>query len=248
MQTTPGTDDWASPYPHHIHRPAGCVTRMFNPLHMDFKQRLVIEADQHEWIASPAQGVERIPLEREAAESGHVTSLVRYLPGAHFNRHPHPLGEEIFVLEGVLSDQQGDYPAGTYLRNPPGSEHAPFSEQGCLLFVKLNQFDRHDSARVNINTRQAPWLPGPGSTQVIPLHNFEHQHTALVRCASDDPRHPHRHFGGEEILIISGCLQDEFGRYPPLTWLRSPHMSQHTPSAKEETVFLLKTGHLPLPL
>lgn len=57
----------------------------------------------------------------------HMTSIVEYAPNAYFSEHPHPQGEEIFVLQGVFSDQEGDSPAGSYLRNPPNSRHQPFS-------------------------------------------------------------------------------------------------------------------------
>jgi len=57
---------------------------------------------------------------------------------------------------------------------------------------------------------------------------------------------PHKHFGGEEILVISGTFQDEFGLYPTHTWIRSPHMSEHNPFVEEETIILVKTGHLPI--
>ena len=113
-------------------------------LNMNFAQRVVIDTESMPWVASPAKGVWRKPLEREDAESGYTTSVVRYDAGSRFNTHPHPMGEEIFVLEGIFSDEQGDYPAGTYLRNPPGSQHAPFSDQGCTILVKLNQFDESD--------------------------------------------------------------------------------------------------------
>ncbi|NMU53125.1 cupin domain-containing protein, partial [Vibrio parahaemolyticus] len=101
-------------------------------LNMDFSKRIVIDTAQQEWIASPSKGVWRKPLEREAKESGHTTSVVKYEPNSHFSTHPHPHGEEILVLEGVFSDEHGDYPAGTYLRNPPGSQHAPYSKEGCV--------------------------------------------------------------------------------------------------------------------
>ncbi len=106
-------------------------------LNMNFAERVVIEAAAQDWQPSPAAGVWRKPLAREYREQGHATSIVRYEPGSRFNTHPHPKGEEILVLEGVFSDETGDYPAGNYLRNPPGSSHAPFSEQGCIIFVKL---------------------------------------------------------------------------------------------------------------
>jgi len=99
-------------------------------LNMNFDQRVVIPTHEQEWEPSPMAGVERKKLERESAESGRATSIVRYAPNSKFSAHQHPAGEEIFVLEGVFSDESGDYPAGTYIRNPPGSEHAPFSREG----------------------------------------------------------------------------------------------------------------------
>lgn len=125
-------------------------------LNMDLSQRMVIETASQDWIVSPADGVARKPLERTQAESGHATSLVRFAPGSRFSRHSHPLGEEILVLEGVFSDEFADYPAGTYLRNPPGSAHSPFSEQGCTLLVKLDQFVAGDDQRVVIDTNKVP--------------------------------------------------------------------------------------------
>lgn len=151
-------------------------------LNMDFSKRLVIETDPMEWVASPAKGVWRKPLEREAKESGHTTSVVKYDPESSFSEHPHPKGEEIFVLEGVFSDETGDFSAGTYIRNPPGSAHSPSSKNGCTILVKLNQFDDRDLAQVRVDTNQTEWLPGIGGLQVMPLHEFEHEHVALVKC------------------------------------------------------------------
>ncbi|WP_045407957.1 cupin domain-containing protein [Vibrio jasicida] len=215
-------------------------------LNMDFSQRLVINTAQQDWIASPALGVWRKPLEREAKESGHTTSVVRYEPNSQFSTHPHPYGEEILVLEGVFSDEHGDYPAGTYLRNPPGSQHAPFSKDGCVILVKLNQFDPNDLETVRINTNQTEWLPGIGGLEVMPLHNFEHEHVALVKWLKGEKFQPHRHFGGEEIFVLSGEFNDELGHYPQHTWLRNPHMSEHFPFVDQETIIWVKTGHLPV--
>ena len=86
-------------------------------LNMNFSEPVVIETGDMEWVPSPAPGVMRKPLAREEQERGHATSIVRYDPGSSFKQHYHPLGEEIFVLEGVFSDEHGDYGAGTYLRN-----------------------------------------------------------------------------------------------------------------------------------
>ena len=213
-------------------------------LNMNFTDRVVINTSTQAWIATHAVGVERKLLERENLESGHATSIVRYAPRARFDPHVHSRGEEIFVISGVFSDERGDYGPGTYLRNPPGSFHAPFSEKGCVLFVKLGQFAMGDRETICIDTKAQAWLPGHGELSVMPLHGIEGQNTALVRWPAGEQFIPHRHFGGEEILVLSGTFMDEFGQYPPLTWIRSPHMSMHHPFVKEETLILVKTGHL----
>ena len=213
-------------------------------LNMDFTQRIVIETQDQDWQASPMPGVLRKPLAREDAERGHATSIVRYEPSANFSEHGHPLGEEILVLEGTFSDQTGDYPAGTYFRNPEGFRHAPFSEQGCVLLVKLHQFQSGDDKHVVIDTRATPWLPGHGGLKVMPLHEHAGEHVALVHWPADEHFQRHTHVGGEEIFVISGEFIDEHGRYPAGSWIRSPHQSAHNPWVEQETVLWVKTGHL----
>lgn len=217
---------------------------MIENFNLDFSQVVVIETQKQPWQDSPATGVRRIPLERETAESGHVSSIVEYAAGSSFKTHSHPLGEEIFVIEGVFSDEKGDYPAGSYIRNPPGSSHAPFSKNGCKIFVKLNQFNQGDLDSVVINTQATPWLQGQGNLQVMPLHQFEGQNTALVFWPKGERFVSHKHWGGEEILVLSGEFKDEHGSYPKGTWIRSPHLSQHFPFVDEDTVILVKVGHL----
>ena len=214
-------------------------------LRMDFGKQVVVETEQLDWIPSPSPNVWRKPLAREAAEHGHTTSIVRFDAGSYFPEHSHPLGEEIFVLDGVFSDEHGDYGAGSYLRNPPGSRHSPFSREGCTLFVKLDQFDPDDKKTVRIDTHSAPWLPGQGHLEVMPLHDFGGEHVALVKWPANERFQSHSHFGGEEILVLSGEFRDEFGNYPRGTWLRSPHMSRHHPFVDEPTVIWVKVGHLP---
>ena len=105
-------------------------------LNADFSQRALIRPTDSPWVASPMPGVERRMLDRIGDEVARATSIVRYAPGSHFDRHVHDGGEEILVLEGVFSDEHGDYPAGTWLRSPDGSAHQPYSETGCLIWVK----------------------------------------------------------------------------------------------------------------
>jgi anti-sigma factor ChrR (cupin superfamily) len=215
-------------------------------LNMDFSERIAINTRDRKWLPSPREGVWRKPLAREEAEQGHATSIVRYDPGSHFHAHDHPLGEEILVLEGVFSDETGDYHAGTYFRNPEGFRHAPFSVEGCVILVKLHQFQPGDTAHVVLDTETIAWRPGQGSLQVMPLHECQGESTALVRWPAGEQFQPHQHFGGEEIYVVSGEFIDEFGRYPAGTWMRSPHLSQHCPYVEQETVIWVKVGHLPL--
>jgi len=204
-------------------------------LNSDFDLRVVQKADKAVWTASPLPGVDRRMLDRLGDEVAWATSIVRYAAGSHFDRHVHGGGEEILVLEGVFSDEHGDYSAGTYLRNPPGTSHAPFSREGCTLFVKLWQFAADDAEPVVIDTSSAIWHPGlvPGLS-VMPLHEHDGVSTALVRWAPETRFNTHMHPGGEEVLVLDGVFRDEDGDYPAGTWLRSPRWSRHTPFTGQE--------------
>jgi len=213
-------------------------------LNMNFDKWVVLQTDEMEWEASPMAGVWRKPLAREAAEHGHTTSVVRFDANSHFSEHAHPLGEETLVLEGVFSDEHGDYAAGSYLRNPPGSAHTPFSKQGCVLLVKLDQFATNDDLGVRIDTRSRDWFPAEGDLQVMPLHYFDTEMVALYKWPANSRFPPQQHFGGEEIFVLSGTLQDEYGVYPSGSWLRNPNNSEHCRFVEEETIAWVKTGHL----
>jgi anti-sigma factor ChrR (cupin superfamily) len=213
-------------------------------LNMDFSKPVAINTQDLKWEPSPKSGVWRKPLAREEAERGHATSIVRYDAGAKFSKHEHPQGEEILVLEGTFSDETGDYPAGSYFRNPEGSSHAPFSKDGCVILVKLHQFQDDDSQQVFIDTATSNWLPGQGGLKVLPLHSHHGESTALVKWPAGERFVSHVHPGGEEIYVISGEFIDEYGHYPAGTWIRSPHMSRHHPYVEHETLIFVKVGHL----
>ena len=151
-------------------------------LNSDFSQRVVILPSEYQFIDSPLAGVSRMMLERAGNEVARATNIVRYAAGSGYSAHTHNGGEEILVLEGVFSDEHGDYPAGTYLRNPPGTSHQPFSTEGCTLLVKLWQFAEHDSTQQVLNTQQAQWLPGlVDGLSVLPLHEHDGVNTPLAR-------------------------------------------------------------------
>lgn len=215
-------------------------------LNADFRQRVVIRPGDAPWVPSPMAGVERRMLDRIGEELARATSIVRYAAGSRFSAHQHPGGEEFLVLDGVFSDERGDYPAGSYVRNPIGSHHAPFSRDGCTIFVKLMQFAADDDRQVVIDSSTAEWLPGQvAGLRVLPLHQHGSEQVALVRWAPGTRCEHHRHWGGEEILVLEGTLQDELGDYPAGTWLRSPHLSEHNPFSEAGCLIWVKTGHLP---
>jgi anti-sigma factor ChrR (cupin superfamily) len=218
-------------------------------LHADLGRRAVLDTRTLAWMPSPMTGVERRLLDRRGGEVARATSIVRYAPDSRFARHVHGGGEEILVLEGTFSDETGDYGAGTYLRNPVGSSHAPFSRGGCTILVKLHQMHPDDQRRLVIDTHSASWVPGlvPGLS-VLPLHAYGSEHVALVRWAPGTVFAPHGHPGGEEIVVLDGVFQDEHGTYPAGCWLRNPPGSTHRPWSEAGCLIWVKTGHLPATL
>ena len=214
-------------------------------INADFDQRAVVNTTNTAWVSSPSSGVERRMLDRIGDEVARATTIVRFKPGSSFPVHSHDGGEEFLVLEGTFSDETGDFGPGSYLRNPLGTSHTPFTREGCTIFVKLWQFQDGDTESINIDTRRAAFAPGlVDGLSVLPLHQFETESTALVRWRAGTPFNRHSHFGGEEIYVLEGTFKDEFGSYPAGTWLRNPHQSTHTPFSDEGCLIYVKVGHL----
>ena len=215
--------------------------------HADFDQRVVLYADDYRWQPSPLPGVERMMLDRIGDEVARATSIVRYAPNSVFSAHSHGGGEEFFVLEGLFADEHHTYPKGTYVRNPIGSSHTPkVGAEGAIIFVKLHQFSAEDTEHKIIDTGIAQWFQGMvEGLSVMPLHEFQAEHVALVKWQPNTRFNRHQHWGGEEILVLEGTFYDDYGEYPKGTWLRSPHLSQHTPYTKDDGALIyVKTGHL----
>lgn len=217
-------------------------------LNADFSRRAVVTPDAYRWVASPTPGVERMMLDRIGEEVARATSLVRYAPNSDFPRHEHGGGEEILVLDGEFADEHGRYPAGSYLRNPIGTAHAPrVGAEGATLFVKLHQFSPADTERKVVDTRRLAWRPGGESgVEVVPLHDFQDEHVALERWAPHARLAPRHYRGGAELLVLEGGFHDEHGDYPAGSWLRCPPGSRHTPSpGADGAQVYVKVGHLP---
>lgn len=185
-------------------------------------------------------------LDRIGDEVARATSLVRYAPASHFSRHVHGGGEEFLVLEGVFQDEHGDFPAGSYIRNPPGSAHTPRSEPGCVIFVKLWQFDPDDRAQTMIHTDRLPALPDaarPGLS-VQPLFRDKREDVRLETWAPG-ARHMAKTAGGAELFLLSGQLTEGEDVLGPHSWLRVPDGGALDLTAGPDGARVwIKTGHL----
>lgn len=210
----------------------------------DFSRRAIVAPDQYQWIASPQEGVERVILDRLGGEKARATSIVRYAPGSHFPRHLHPGGEEVLVLSGTFSDESGHYPAGWYLRNPPGSSHQPFSDKGATIFVKLWQMRPGEDRRVHIDTRDpASWQRRDGR-EICPLFSSDDEQVSLQRLAPDETLFADA-VDSAELLVLDGELLAGDQSYERGSWIRLPagEYPEFTAGAEGATLYL-KTCHL----
>jgi len=215
-------------------------------LNADFSRRAAVHAARAPWQASPMPGVERRMLDRIGDEKARATSIVRYAPDSRFSRHTHDGGEEFLVLEGVFQDEHGDYPAGTYVRNPPTTSHTPGSAPGCIIFVKLWQFDPGDRNQFSVTLDSPPAESAAGVTRRL-LHEDPDERvtvesweagTALVR---DLP-------GGGEYLVLDGGFAENGEDFVKDSWLRLPAGGRLAATAGSAGCRLwVKEGHLAKP-
>ena len=215
-------------------------------LNGDLSLRVHVDTQAMEWSPSPGGHVLRKRVHRVGpAESGQVTSIVRYQPGATFPAHEHPEGEEILVLEGVFSDEHGDWPAGTYLLNPEGFRHAPFSREGCLLFVKLRQFPGRDRHHVALQTGDLEWLQSARKSVRWKKLYAQEPYSDHVRLEYwDSPAAIGRiHYPqGAELLVLKGSFSDALGEYAAGSWLRIPAGGHLNPFDGSDCELYIKEG------
>ena len=219
-------------------------------LNADFSKRTAVHAAGLAWVPSPMAGVERRMLDRIGDEVARATSIVRYAPSSRFSPHTHGGGEEFLVLEGVFSDEHGDFPAGSYIRNPPTSRHTPRSEPGCVLFVKLWQFDLDDRTAVRIDIAGQAFVPAAGRDGVTILTLFQDPREtvrlerwgagAAVGLVLD---------GGGELLVTRGGFDEGGERFAAQSWLRLPPGATLAAIAGPDGCEVwIKTGHLAHPI
>ena len=212
----------------------------------DFSQRAVSTDSIDQWVHSPESGVDRRMLDRIGDEVARATSIVKYAPGSSFSGHQHAEGEEFLVLDGVFSDEHGSYPCGTYVRNPPGSRHSPFSDDGCRILVKLRQFDAKDLQPVVTDTTISGDWESDDRTggEEKALHTFGVEQVSMLRFNPGQEINIHVGDGGLEWLLVSGLLRFENQDYPAESWFRFPVGDNLRMRAVECCVVWQKTGHL----
>ncbi|MGE0802370.1 MAG: cupin domain-containing protein [Lautropia sp.] len=210
----------------------------------DFSRRAAVVPHQYQWVASPQPGVERVMLDRLGGEKARATSIVRYAPGSRFPRHPHPGGEEILVLAGTFSEGDAHYPAGWYMRNPPGSSHSPSSDEGAVLFVKLWQMPQREGRSVRIDTRDTSCWTVHGGRASCLLFTDRTEHVSIERLPAGARVCPGA-VEGAEMLVLEGALHEDGQQYQRGSWVRLPagEFPGFVAGGAGATVYL-KTGHL----
>lgn len=215
-------------------------------INAEFDKRVVVHSANTDWIDSPMPGVSRRPLDRVGGEVARATTIVRYAPDSHFSSHVHTGGEEFVVLEGVFQDEHGDFPVGSYIRNPPQSSHTPGSEAGCVIFVKLWQFELTDSTQVNLNSnviKPATDLDHNGSSVKCLYKDAGEQVTIQDWQANADINLDANQ--GIEVLVLEGSFIESGEVLNKQSWLRLPLGSTLCAKAGNEgTKVWVKQHHL----
>jgi anti-sigma factor ChrR (cupin superfamily) len=215
-------------------------------INSDFGARAAVHAARLDWTPSPIPGVDRRMLDRIGDEVARATSIVRYAPHSRFSAHTHGGGEEFLVLDGVFQDEHGDFPAGSYIRNPPTTSHTPGSETGCLIFVKLWQFDPDDRTQLRIDTSALAFVPVPGRPGVVQAMLFEdaRERVRLERWAPGvvvELLLP----GGIELLVLDGSFSEGGEEFTQHSWLRLPAGAALRAAAGPQGCRVwVKSGHL----
>lgn len=213
-------------------------------INADFSQRVLIHSDHQPWLASPMRGVKRRMLDRMGAEVARATTIVRYAPKSYFSAHSHTGGEEFIVLEGTFQDEHGDYPVGTYVRNPPTTSHSPKSDEGCTIFVKLWQFDLQDRNQFHLHMEGAKATHQQGISTAV-LHRDLRETVYYIQVEAGATL-AINNAGGSEMLMLSGTMTESGDLLRQGSWLRCPNEYHGRAIAGPDGAKVwLKSGHLP---
>lgn len=213
-------------------------------LNANFDERILVRFDENDWVASPMPGVERKMLDRIGDEVARATTIVRFAPGSAFSAHTHDGGEEYLVLDGTFQDEDGDFPIGSYVRNPPTSSHTPAAQDGATILVKLHQFDLSDRTQVQIDSTAGNWTQAAAGVETLPLHEDPRETVVMERWAPGTTRQLDA-AGGLEIFVIDGSLTEGGDTLTRWDWLRVPVGGRFEANAEENGAHVwIKTGHL----
>lgn len=205
---------------------AGTADQAPISLFADLSQSAQVDTQSLDWVPSPMAGVERRMIERDGGEVARATSLVRYAAGSRFSGHLHDQGEEYLVLSGTFSDNDGDFHQGTYVRNPPGSSHAPHTDEGCVIFVKLRQMPDDERRTVHVDTNTTAFMPaGVPGYERQELFSSDYESVAIERLqpgVSVDANSRLDVPGGEEIYVLDGVLSYGGELFQAGSWIRRP--------------------------
>jgi len=212
----------------------------------DFNRRAVVHSQSQQWIASPIAGVNRKPLDRVGGEVARATTIVSYDAGSEFTEHVHTGGEEFVVLEGIFEDEHGSFPVGSYIRNPPQSKHKPGSKKGCVMLVKLWQFQPEDRTHIRLQTEKMGHvqLQDIKGISITPLYKDHIEEVSLLHfdAASE---YTLQALGGAELFVLNGSIQEGADELVKHSWLRTPIHTELTIKAGQAGAKVwVKTGHL----
>lgn len=213
--------------------------------------------DAAKYISSPAYGVNRFMLDRVGEEKARATTIVEYKPNSKFPEHTHIGGEEFLVLKGTFKDQFGEFPAGTYVRNPIGSVHAPWvDDDGCTIMVKLLQMaegDEKDPLHIDLEKGKRASGKTVDFGTILDLYDNtytgEHVEMCWVNPNTTFSSSEKGQKEGEEMFVVEGSLLLDGEEYSKWAWLRFPpdadsnHRSKLTAGPQGAQVYR-KVGHL----
>lgn len=212
-------------------------------LNEDFKKRVVVHSENTAWSPSPVAGIERRMLDRIGGEVARATTIVRFAQGSQFSEHTHAGGEEFIVLDGVFQDEYGDFPTGTYVRNPPKTAHTPRSSMGCTIFVKLWQFDMDD--RNQFHKTMADECANPINGIAIAQLYRDAKETVFYSELDAGAILENTDIGGVEVLVIAGSVVENGETLSKGAWLRLPSGQNLVAVAGDSGAKVwIKTGHL----
>ena len=234
-------------------------------LHDDLAVRVVLPPTETVWRATRRPGLEMRLLEHIRGETPRVSVQIRLAAGTASVSLGGSADLELLVERGEIACGAGEdaavWPARHYVRLPLDAEggavelslRAEEDDAGegrngpdaALAYLATGHIAASDTERRRIDTTESSrWLPGPvEGTEVMPLHGHGTSNVMMIRWLGAVAFRPRLDPLGEEVLVVSGCLQDADGEYPAGTWIRNPVPAWQSWSGDPGTLVYYKSGH-----